>query len=523
MESIAAQPLGPGVESWLGALVRAFHPFRWLLCLAGLVVTTALWIGLQAVLGMAGGEFLGWWEDPINQASAVWLHFQTVSLVRMLGSLLVVTAIASWWCLLGGWIARHELLARRRHEPGMVSASEGREASAMTLLIHKGKPLLACCPSILGAFLILTLPVVVVILCSGWVGDVGALGMALLLPVVLLIDLFVLAFGIGAVAWPLMSIAIAAEWGDSYDALGRAYSYCVQRPLRFSLLTAVALVLSWLPFGVISSRFPEDLLSNLPALRVLVFYSVASLTVSIFWSLETIVYLHLRTSVDKTDATELATGSLSQTKTPRPAPESSTAAKAPLSLAGLLNRLLVNLVALAGSWCVTLYLFTRVSQGPTDWLDGGLTGWTSVPAADHSGLYSAAGFVARLWLVLSVVFAVVLAVRSFSRSRMQEQVRQSRVTAFLQQHGEPAANESETCESLVRLLGHDRLRVRFQALLHLERLRPEGRQFNYHALAPIKDRNAAIAKWRALVARESAPPEEAESATPTNTRVVPGA
>jgi hypothetical protein len=502
------------------ALLRGFHPLRWLLCLAGLLLTAGLNSALSSPFRLAGEHVLQWWQDPVGQAEAVAADFQATSGLGACWAALVLAVNTALWCLPGGWIARHELLARRRRDYESDLAPRDRPPGATAFLLTKGKNLVAGCLLPVTFLFILALPLLFLIWVSGWLGALGALLMSLLLPVVFLIDLFLPLVVLGWVSWPLQPVAIAAELSDSFDSVSRSYSYLLQRPLHYLVLTAVAAGLAWLPFGGVCFLFTEGILGNGQDPPALILFLAAALSLSLFWSLETLVYLHLRLAVDRVDASELAAGpSPSDGTAPqanRPTARSSPppAEQPPFGLTDALRLWLFGLAAMAGTWCVTIFLFAWVSSGPTDWLDGGLTGWTTPPAGGTSLLYRAASVLAALWAVCSVLFTVWMPLRRALTLRAQRQTEQETVADFFRRLGESPGDESETRRRLLNLLGHRKLGIRVQAHVHLLRLAPEGKSFGYGAWAPQKLREAAIAKWRALIDPDPVAKVEAAPAEP---------
>jgi hypothetical protein len=330
------------------------------------------------------------------------------------GPLLVLNT--ALWCLIGGWIARHELVARRRAQD---DTAQGRvELSVTPFLVRCWKSLLGCCLVVLSFALMMILPVLV----AGWVstllGSLGAVAVSLFLPVVLAADLVLLLIALGSVAWPLMPVAIAAECGDSFDAVSRGYSYVLQRPVRFLLLTAISLCLAGIPVSALYA-FAEPMAAGQPETRQSACCLTAALSASIFWSLQTLVYLHLRLAVDDVDASEVAVEPRPR-ETPRTASRTGNAA-APPSGDGRPARgrstflgTLMLLAAVVGSWCLTFWLFTRASGGPAEWLGWGLTD-TLPPPAD--GLYRVASMIAALWGVVWLALPLVVAVRGKQRGR----------------------------------------------------------------------------------------------------------
>jgi hypothetical protein len=244
---------------------------------------------------------------------------------------------------------------------------------------------------------------------NAWFDGVGAVVVALLLPIVLLAGLLLLVFVLGALAWPLMPIAIAAECGDVFDALSRSVNYLFQSPVRFLLLTTVAIGLAGLPLGCLF-LFAEQLAAWPQEARQIAVVVVAGFAASQFWTLQALVYLHLRWAVDGTSAEVLADERSRDAHRP-PAPENKTAETPtpgrtrPVGGAIRLRATVLALGAVAGSWCLTYWLFTRVSSGPTAWLGWGL-GDTVIPPAE--GVYKVASVIAGVWVVIWLAWPLAL-------------------------------------------------------------------------------------------------------------------
>jgi hypothetical protein len=361
--------------------------------------------------GQGPVDLSGWWEEPVEHAQALRAEILDGSLGRSVlrgGLLLALTS--ALWCLVGGWIARHELVARRRGRDD--GTGERVEPGATAFLAGWWKRLLLCCPSVLLLVLLLLLPMFVAGWVSTWFGGLGALVVSLLLPVLLVADLTLLAVVVGVVAWPLMPVTMAAECGDQFDALSRSYSYLFVRPFRFLLLTAAALGLAGLPLGVLY-HFAGEMTAWPPDVRRTVCLLAAALSVSIFWSLQTLVYLHLRAVIDDVDAGAVAVGVRpgGRVKTP---PEGKTAEvptpedPSPDGGRSPVARTILLLAGVVGSWCLTFWLFTRASGGQTEWLGWGLSD-TVIPPAE--GAYRVASVIAGLWGVAWLALPLVRAVR----------------------------------------------------------------------------------------------------------------
>src|SRR5258707_471311 len=105
---------GPDAADWLVGLIHGFHPLRWFLCLVGLVFTGISLVVAQACFDLGPLDFPGWWQRPTEHADALRTDILGGSVGRAVirGGPLLAFNIAMW-CLIGGWIARHHLLARR--------------------------------------------------------------------------------------------------------------------------------------------------------------------------------------------------------------------------------------------------------------------------------------------------------------------------------------------------------------------------------------------------------------------------
>ena len=422
-EAVTA-PSGPDPADWPAGLFRGFHPVRWLLCLVGLALTGLSAIVAQSLFGSGPADLSGWWQQPIERLQTLQTEIWGGSLGRTIvrgGPLLALNTVL--WCLIGGWIARQELVARQGSRDS--TAELPMEPSATAFLSGSWKSLLACCPLVFLFLLLLLLPVLFAGWVNTWLGGLGALFVSLLLPMVLVADLAVLLVAVGGVAWPLMPISVAAECGDQFDAISRSYSYLYQRPVRFLMLTALVLGLAGLPLAALYS-FAEQLTAWQLEARLTVGWLAAALSASIFWSLMTLVYLHLRLAVDGVDASEVAIGPPPK-ETPKTESPKCKAVEVPTTCEGspargrsILRGTLLLLSGAVGSWCLTFWLFTRASRGPAEWLGWGLSDSLLPPA---EGLYSAASVIAGLWGVVWLALPLLWVVWRIRRSKASQNKR----------------------------------------------------------------------------------------------------
>jgi hypothetical protein len=142
-----------------------------------------------------------------------------------------------------------------------------------------------------------------------------------------------------------------------------------------------------------------------------VFWLVAAVSLSIFWSLQTLVYLDLRALLDAVDAGELAVDA-PPGRAYRPAPSSKQTpgsgpppvAPAPDGPAVLLNWA-AGVALVVASWWLMVWLLGRAG-GDIEWLTWG-SGDSFVPQV--IGLHRLASLIAVFWGVcLAVLFLAVL-------------------------------------------------------------------------------------------------------------------
>lgn len=402
---------GPEPLDWLTAAVRGFHPVRWLLCLAGVVLTLLSAAVAQALLDGNSPDWLAWWESPAERARSFGdavAQRSFAALVFRIG--LMLAATTAMWCLVGGWIARHELLARLRGEP--YEAPRRLEPTPTRLVVGQAKNLVLGCTMSLILIAIALLPVTVAGLVNR-AGGPGAIAVALLLPIVLIGDLVVLLLVIGFLAWPLMAVTIAAENSDVFDALSRAYNYAFVRPIRFTLLMLIAVAISSTPVVLVLYPFADAIAGLQAPVAPFIIWIAAALSASIFWSLVTLVYLNLRAAVDGTEPRSIALDGDEKPETPsatNPATkkDKTTAPPKPTNPFGFLGLLLVMIA----TWYLTTWLFRQVGGEQTEWLNWGYAEGF-VPKAE--GMYAIASFIAVLWGVMWVSAPILVQCRRWLR------------------------------------------------------------------------------------------------------------
>jgi hypothetical protein len=364
----------------------------------------------QALFESHAPRFADWFAQPATQVEALGAHLagrSTLGLAIRLG--VVIAVVAGIWSIVGGWIARHELLARHRGQP--YATTEPIEPGPTALVGRRLKDLLIGVPTVLGICAALFLPVA---LAGGLnhLGGVGAVLVAVFLPVVLVADLLLLCVAIGLVAWPLMPVTLAAENSDVFDALSRTYSYAYTRPVRFVMLTAITMAGAALPTVAVLfvlagpvENWPAT--SGHPAV-----WAAAGLSASIYWSLQTLVYLHLRTAVDAVDANELTGESEAEGPDATSKEEQSPpAGPKPSGRATWLTHILLFGLMVA-TWAVTALLFARLGGENAVWLGWGMGDHFRPPA---EGLYALASLVAGAWGAIWIAAPILVAARQMFR------------------------------------------------------------------------------------------------------------
>lgn len=293
-----------GTWPWQPNLIENVVPWRLVAeaPLAGLVSVVTQWTVVLAPLELFFGPAWALWGAGLDSLRGLALVFQC--LVRILV-----------WGLVGGALVRMtatEFAQDRR--TGMMAAlrfASGRITASLSapLLPIAGITVLALLAALLG--LIARLP------------GAGDLLMLLVLALALPLGIGIAFLLIGlAVGWPLMFAAVNVEKGDGFDALGRAYSYLLERPWHAvwyaivsvatgslayhlfawglglaSLLAAHSV--AWGHGPIVMGSFLQNATARLAAL------AIGACIVSYFWTAVTLVYFLLRQRSDGTPLDEL--------------------------------------------------------------------------------------------------------------------------------------------------------------------------------------------------------------------------
>ncbi|HEV8062426.1 MAG TPA: hypothetical protein VGP68_21280 [Gemmataceae bacterium] len=149
--------------------------------------------------------------------------------------LLVILWTVATWAIFGGAITRMAAVSFARNESvGITTALRYTISRWKTYLLASSGPLLL----IAGLFLVLVLLVGLVNLVP-LVGDFWA---ALMWPVVIILGVVIAIAMIGLIGWPMIHATLAAQGTDSFDAMGRCYSYVIQDAWNYLWYVLVAVV-----------------------------------------------------------------------------------------------------------------------------------------------------------------------------------------------------------------------------------------------------------------------------------------
>ena len=148
---------------------------------------------------------------------------------------LVILWTVATWAIFGGAITRMAAVNFARNESvGITTSLRYTVSRWKTYVIASAGPLI-----LLGAgFLILILLVGLVNL----IPIVGDLWSALMWPLVIILGIGIAGAMIGLVGWPMIHATLAAEGSDSFDAVGRCYSYVIQEAWNYIWYVSVAIV-----------------------------------------------------------------------------------------------------------------------------------------------------------------------------------------------------------------------------------------------------------------------------------------
>jgi hypothetical protein len=487
----------PEAADWMIGWFRGLSLFRWPLCVVGTFLT-GLSFGLaQACFEPSPPQLLAWWQQPIENATALASDLAGSLARTIFGGGLLLVVNGTLWTWIGSLIARRELAWR---QVTYYRADGTSVQPAPNAFVLGARSFHLCVQFPLFALLCLS-PLLLAAWINTWFGGLGSVVVALFLPLVLLWALILLYLASAAVGWPLMPMVLA-EGGDNLGAVvAHAGTYAFQRFVPFTLLTAIALGLAYVPCGMVS-QFAGDITNWAPETRQAFYMIGGGLWISIFWTLETLVYLHLSKGTAALSGEEgpmdAAQGADGTSPRRRFGPRLLASRAAPVTRAKAIRGVLLDVLFLAAAWFLTSYLLMRVGGGPTDWLDWGLASWSVSPAKDLGSPYKAASILGMIYAAAGMVYLAWRLRRALSGTTAAAAAGPE-VEELFRKLAAGDMTDPQTCPRLVECLEHPNGWVRFQAYRHLVRLAPAGKSFGYKAWAGASTRNKAIAKWRQLI------------------------
>jgi hypothetical protein len=279
---------------------------------------TASLLLCRLALAFLEGDFAGatvWWLHPpegLRRLSDA--LFAKWSGRGVFSCMLLAAGLSAVWSLVGGWIARAELLQHRRtNERGETADSV--QAPPTPFVLAKARSLYMAPLMILlmiGCFSLFGLPI------GGlnWIPWIGPVLVSLLLPFVVFLSLWIVLALAGSPSCTIMPAALAAEGVDFWDAVSRGYSYLYSRPLHFGWWLGLSLAIAGLPLaGVLWLLSVKADVIN-PTGGWLAGAAATALSFSLFWTQQGLVYLKMRRLVDETAEDEIWDGPLVQQGAP---------------------------------------------------------------------------------------------------------------------------------------------------------------------------------------------------------------
>src|SRR5262249_32007160 len=138
----------------------------------------------------------------------------------VLRCLLLAAVLSVVWSLIGGWIARAELLPHRAPKEEVEQGPQEGQVHPSLFLRWKASPLAWSLPAILLLIGFCLAPGLVAGLVNQFLGrGIGALVVAVFLPVFMLTTSIAVLLLVGSLSYTIMPAALAAEGSNYWDVL----------------------------------------------------------------------------------------------------------------------------------------------------------------------------------------------------------------------------------------------------------------------------------------------------------------
>jgi hypothetical protein len=388
---------------WLPAIARAFLPRRWFACLIGLTLSEVIvWASLAVLLPDSDVSLTAFIERRGELVQEVGEQLDLSARWSVLvGGFVLVSLLAGVWSTVGGFIARDELLWRLS---GPVTQPR---PTPLGFVVRQAARLWALVPMIgifLGLLFLACLTAAGILLVPG-----GSLLVALFLPLLWLVVLLQAAVLLGASSFVLQPACLAAEGSDAFDAWSRGYSYFYMRPVMFLLLQIIVAAIATAPLYALSQLL-EGTDGIEPVPRLVAYFLLGGLSLSLFWSMQAVVYLVLRWQIDATAPDEIhveTAAELPLAVTPPAAPAGPPPTPTPGGLVMAGNGLLAAAM-IAASWLLMGRMLTWLVGERAAWLR-----WELLPPAwpEVAGIDRVASWGAGFWLVVGLTLALLVPLR----------------------------------------------------------------------------------------------------------------
>lgn len=410
-----------GLGAWLGAISGTFSPRRLLLCLIGLILSL-LSLSLLLLFDLGDMRLTQWLNDlPGQLLFFQGYFFESGSRAGVIRALILLAPLSIIWCFIGAMIVRSEALMRA----GLYRKPFDRalEAQAPTMVFLGPMALLGVCAALLPGLLL------------GYVNwalpwGLGTVVTVLFMPLAFLSSLLAIACLLCVtVAFPNVPSTIAIDGGDGWEAISRSLAYLLTNPLLSLFWLGLIVILSFWPVALVP-LFLQEIQAS-PDLVPWVLIPVVVFSLSLFWSLQSVVYIKLRRVIDLTGESDVyvvpeedhteplehtvppVNGGEQPEKPPQTTEEGSNEQSTPSEIGGLsqwlwpLNKLVTTLSLLALIWVTWWVCYHSL----TWWGDPEEMAWARwalgppwVPEA--SGLLVVASWIVAAYLVLGISYVL---------------------------------------------------------------------------------------------------------------------
>jgi hypothetical protein len=286
-------------------MMHALAPLRLLLCLAATAASMLAAFGVAAAFDHDRPPVSSeWLANPLEQWTERVLLWAGMGMGTLAHRLAVLALCCSaFWGPVGAWLIRSELdeqdLRPRplRLRPTELVTGHWRRLASLLLV-----PLAVIGCLYLPALLVgvLTRPV--------FLFGMGAVLVALALPMLMLFSFLAVFLSGGVLGYGLMPATVAAQGDDSFDALTRSFGYFWQGGWRYPVALVLVLTIAAVPLAgiwLVFERQPDLLPPAILPYAMLVGLAAGA---SLWWSMHALVFLKMRQDLDDVAEDEIWDG-----------------------------------------------------------------------------------------------------------------------------------------------------------------------------------------------------------------------